>query len=251
MRATFAAFLLLCAVLGLAYPPFWQTLKETYPPVAGSKVAAAKCAVCHVKPGGGARNGFGVQVQTALAKSGANEVTAAVLLSVEGLDPDRDGRKSGDELKAGTLPATPDKGRAAPAARATAEAASGSEGLVPSHSFHPAVVHFPVALFAFAAFLTLFSARNQRYEDAAKICAAGGAASLLVTLPTGLAAMLRMGYNPLNGGQIAVHIVLAVLTSVAGLVAWRSKGVRARGWILLAGALALLAGHFGGNLSGV
>ena len=255
MRALTAIPLLLLtgalARTACAFPPFWTTVEKTYSVKADSDLGRGKCLTCHTNPGGGRRNAFGKEVQRALEKSGAGAVTAATLQSVESGDADGDGAKNGDELRAGTLPADPkskpSRGEVAAPSRPVENAKdprATDEPLIPRHSYHPALVHFPVALFAFAAFLLLFArGRRTGWADASRICAGGGAASLLVVLPTGLAAMLRLGI-PI-GGTMLVHLILGVLTAVAGLLAWRDRTERYRVWVLLAGGLALLTGHWG------
>ncbi|MER3496254.1 MAG: hypothetical protein C4320_05310, partial [Armatimonadota bacterium] len=106
----------------------------------------------------------------------------------EPLDADDDGIPNGDELRSGTLPAVPNSSLLVPPTKAPEIPTP----FPPLHSYHPALVHFPIALFLFAAFLAFW--RGGREVAAARLCAAGGAASLLVVLPTGLIAFLRQGY---------------------------------------------------------
>lgn len=99
--AASAAFVSTAAV---ALPTFAPVFTGQYHPKAGSALATANCATCHVGHTK-ALNLYGVDLKKALA--GSKALTAAALKKVESIDSDKDGVKNGVELKKGTLPGDP------------------------------------------------------------------------------------------------------------------------------------------------
>ncbi len=129
---------------------------------------------------------------------------------------------------------------------------------IPLHSFHPTVVHFPIALYLFGAFLDVVGARkdNQTMRSAAQMCFVGAAFSYLVVAPTGLAALLRnemsFQWPPTTPPMIHFSLAVSSLACVVATAVWRRKGPKtgAGYWSLLVVTVGLvaLAGHTGGNL---
>ncbi|HEY3413026.1 MAG TPA: hypothetical protein VGM51_08210 [Armatimonadota bacterium] len=95
--------LALMASAAMAHPNFVGTFKQKYPAPAGSALAKATCAICHVgfTP---KLNPYGVDLQKALRADKTKTLSAAELAKVEKLDSDKDGAKNIVEIKAGTLP---------------------------------------------------------------------------------------------------------------------------------------------------
>jgi uncharacterized membrane protein len=132
-----------------------------------------------------------------------------------------------------------------------------------SASWHPIVVHFPLALVLTAAAL-LWAARLQRHEmPAATLATVGtwnlclGTAAALPALATGLAATIGLHIGAAAHQAISVHLKWAIFTTLALvlLAVWRGAGTRQESrpsWLFLlllsAAAVSLIVtGYRGGQ----
>lgn len=88
-----------------------KTFTGTYKPKAGTALAGAKCATCHIK-GTTKLNPYGQSLK-------GKKIEAASLKSVENIDSDKDGVTNIKEIKAGTLPGDPKSKPAAKAGKPT------------------------------------------------------------------------------------------------------------------------------------
>jgi uncharacterized membrane protein len=260
MRKVAVSFLLIISLysVGSAEQRFLPILKNTYKFAAGSDADKAGCKNCHTNPP--ERNPFGKAVEKALTAKNLDKPNAELFQSLESEDSDGDGYTNGEELKAGFNPGDPAshpaKHAAASTGSTTAAGAGDDNPLFPKHSFHPAIVHFPIGLFVFGValeFLAMFRKR-QEIREAAFWNFVGAALSLLIVVPTGLLSSFRQGYTLAWGQPVFTHFLLAVSASI-GIIAtavWQKKSrpVGAGYWILilLTAALVGAAGHFGGNL---
>ena len=280
------------ASLGHATPEYWEQFQKTYGVKPGSAFAKAECSTCHTEVP--KHNPYGVAVHDALKSAGTEKLTEAILRSVEKADSDGDGWSNGDEIAKSALPGDPksrpagappmagmdhdgmagmgkdEKGEAAPTAGGpdkgmeeggmghshAATPGDGMLGMIPKHSFHPVLVHFPIALFIFGAFLELVGLRWRRpaLREAGYWNLLAGSISTTVSIASGFTVALRMGYQLVPGTAVFTHLAVAILASLAMLatVLWRRKGAHV-GWgyfslLLLAAALVGLAGHFGGGM---
>jgi uncharacterized membrane protein len=133
------------------------------------------------------------------------------------------------------------------------------EPLIPEHSFHPALVHFPIALFLFSGFLDFLAIRRRSsaLQKAAEWNLYGAAASSIPTVATGLAFWLREGEK--LKGLLLYHLVAAVLATslLLCLAVVRRRGLEAMPaaklsayWLftMLGLAAVVLAGFFGGEM---
>jgi len=101
MKKTRTIILIALAVAVLSTAAFataaWLKLfNSTYTPKAGTALAGAKCAICHVK-GTVKLNPYGMELK-------GKPMTAASLKAIEKMDADKDGFSNLAEIKAGTLP---------------------------------------------------------------------------------------------------------------------------------------------------
>lgn len=144
--------LALITILAAASSQAWATgdyleaFLKHYTVAEGSAVGTASCAVCHVSDSDYGFNPYGEGIVAQKEKLGATTVDAAVLTALEQEDSDKDGTKDGDEIKADTLPGDPTSG-AAPGVTVEPPKPKGPEPFPPKNGFHPAIVHFPIALF--------------------------------------------------------------------------------------------------------
>lgn len=226
-------------------PEIHEAFVKLYAPK--SKLATMTCYICHVEPP--TRNPYGKAVKE--AKKGPIE--DSVFRTIEALDSDGDGFSNIDEIEADTAPGeAKDKPAGTPSMPTSSPAERG--GLIPKHGFHPLIVHFPIALFIFGAFLELVGFRT-RQEDARKAgwwCILAGGSASVFAVGSGLLAFNLNGYA--FQGPPLIHFALASSAVVAMLstVAWRRKGPIEKpayfALLILGAVLVGLAGHFGANL---
>jgi uncharacterized membrane protein len=128
---------------------------------------------------------------------------------------------------------------------------------------HPMIVHFPLALIVTAAALLLAARLVRNPEWAAIVAIVGtwnlclGAAAALITLGTGLGAILDLDVSAAARESISTHAKWAIFTTLALvlLAVWRGAGTEQRSrptWVfvllLTAATCALITtGYRGGQ----
>ena len=136
--------------------------------------------------------------------------------------------------------------------------------LLARHAQHVVLIHFPIALFitSVAFDVLAFCNRSRTLSAAAYYNLLAAAVSALPAVASGLLAWQLQLDGARLRGNLRLHLVLALLSSVAIWVLWllhfrRRRTERQRtGAALLAAELATvilvaLTGHIGGFLSGV
>jgi uncharacterized membrane protein len=119
--------------------------------------------------------------------------------------------------------AAPPAGAAAPPpppppASSDTESPSGNEGglagMIPTNGFHPAIVHFPIALFLAGIFLDLvgYFRKNKMLLAAGWYNLVLAAVSAVGAILTGFIVLMRKGF-PVRG-VVAEHMLLAILVSL-------------------------------------
>jgi uncharacterized membrane protein len=109
---------------------------------------------------------------------------------------------------------------------------------------HPMMVHFPLALTLTATVLLLVARVLRNPETAATVAIVGtwnlclGAAAALITLGTGLGAILDLDVSAAARESISTHAKWAIFTTLALLLlaVWRGAGTEQRSrptWIFL------------------
>lgn len=240
-----------------AFPPFLERFKATYAIKAGTPLESAKCLTCHTTGSGGPRNPFGKAVGA--KQAGSPQLTEAILKGLNTEDSDGDGATNLAEIEAGTLPGDP-KSKPTAAAAEPPKNPEPSEApaadLVPKHSFHPLIVHFPIGLFLFGVFLEALGMRKRSdsLRQAAFWNMAAGALAGLASVATGLIASFRIPYPLTPGTAVFNHLIGGILAAVLMVVVavWRRKSAPETtaylATLILAAALVVAAGHFGGAL---
>jgi uncharacterized membrane protein len=235
-------------------------LKESF------RLYKAECMSCHTKPP--EHNAFGKDVKSALKAGGKDLVTLELIRSLDAKDSDGDGWPNGEEIKQDFLPGDPKSHPAGMPPKATnhegmmganMDNPSGKEQslldrYVPKHSFHPLIIHFPIALFLFGAGLEVFGWRRKdpTMRKAGWWALLFGALSTAIAIPTGLMVFLRSGFQ--WQGTALIHSILAVTATLlmAATVIWRRKGAHeSLSYFTLLGLAAIAvgaAGHFGALL---
>jgi uncharacterized membrane protein len=240
---------LIAATTASAKPEFWETFKAHYHPADGSAIGEGRCLTCHMK-GSTERNPYGKALQRLVDASAGKKVTDAMLLQVEALDADKDGFKNIDEIKAGSLPGDPNS-------VPSRQGPTPSAPLIPAHSFHPLIVHFPIGIFLFGACFDIVGAlaKKPSFRTAGRLAILIGSLAEVFAVCTGLLAMLRME-KPLEG-TLLIHMICGVSACILGLA---SAGFRLKEkdsptsgpayWLILglASIALILAGHFGSSM---
>ena len=73
-----------------AMPKFWVTFQQTDAVKIGTPIGQAKCVTCHVSAGPPNLNPYGTTVREALRFAKSEDVTPAILHSIEEKDADGD-----------------------------------------------------------------------------------------------------------------------------------------------------------------
>jgi uncharacterized membrane protein len=241
-----------------AKPEYLEPLLQTYKEYA-DKLTDRSCANCHITMSDYGLNAFGKQVRQELNAANTKVLTAAILHKVEILDANGDGKSNLDEIKAGTSPGEIKPGAAPTAGAATTDTPQPpkEKPLVPKNVFHPAIVHFPIALFIASLILDLigFARKSPSFFLAGWFNLVFGAITSFGGLASGYLATLRM-HLPISG-IIQQHMLLAIAGTVIMwiLVALRAKrhenmstSLRTIYFVLGAAGLVLISysGHLGG-----
>jgi uncharacterized membrane protein len=242
------------ASVSQAKPEFLRVFNTVYNPSPSSALGMAKCGICHVSSGPPMRNPYGKDLKSALNNSKDGQFTAEILQQVEKLDSDGDGYTNIEEISQGFLPGDPASHPSAHGVKPMAKPATSIWSLIPSHGFHPVFIHFPIALFIFAVFLEFMGLRqkNKALGVAAQWNLHGALASLLLVIPTGVAAWLIGGHK--LEGTMLYHLCLAiasVILMIATIITRKRLGPESRIYwaiLLLGAAIIGLTGHFGGTL---
>lgn len=229
--------MLVLATPAVARPPFFNALQDRFKFPSDSAAGKARCAICHTEVP--KRNEFGKKVEEELDDLGKLKAGALDRLALLSLTADR--QTVGEKLSAGLLPTQNSD-------KPSLETAPTKSELIPGHSFHPAVVHFPIALMLFATALVLFGEKLKLEASgpAASLSLLGGVLSLGITLPTGIAAWLRTGRS--LDGPVLIHLLLAAASTVLMLAAWRLGVLKHPAFkivLILASLVVGATGHFG------
>lgn len=266
MRFPVLALLGLLASTAMATPDQMEAFRSALHLRESSSLYKSQCMSCHTNPP--EHNAFGKDLKAAMKANGKDLVTLQIIQSLGAKDSDGDGWSNEEELKQNFLPGDPnshpagmppkqtghEKMMGANMDEATGKKKSLVDQFVPKHSFHPLMVHFPIALFLFGAGLEFFGWRKklEAVRQAGWLAVLFGTLSTLFAVPTGLMVFLRSGFE--WSGTALIHFILAIsATLVMTLtVVWRRKAAHESysyfALLLLAAVLVGAAGHFGGQL---
>lgn len=258
-RITLALVLSALAPFASAEGEFLDTFVTHYKIKDGSALAEKSCGVCHVSDSDFAFNSYGKVVKKAIADKGEGSFDAALLVSIEALDADSDGTPNGKEITDGTLPWDPTSGAApgvTPPPQAEPEAKKPAS-FPPKNGFHPAIVHFPIALFVGGLLLDFLGMlkKDKTLLQGGWYCILMAAVTAVGGIMSGVLAMSlqKLPYR----GLIFEHLAMA---SASSLIIWimvamrihrhekMNVAMRVVYYVLATSALLLIswAGHLGG-----
>ncbi|HLO99480.1 MAG TPA: DUF2231 domain-containing protein [Fimbriimonas sp.] len=243
-RILFCTLLVVASAIGFATEDY----KKAFEKITALKV---ECSYCHLGTPP-KRNPFGKALEDALDNSDDGLITAAMVAALDPADSDGDGVVNGDEIAAKTMPGDAKSKPASPAPGPAGPAESKKEEkgpLVPEHSFHPALVHFPVALLIVAAAFEIVGRKknDDGLHSASVLCNGVGLIGSLFATISGVLFWLRAGFT--LEGTLLIHLILAVLSTIVGVVAYVYRSKPAYVVIITLSALLVgAAGHFGGEM---
>lgn len=253
----------LLAVLGcaavvqgaLSEPEFLDTFTTKYHIKDSSNLGQASCGICHVSEEDTTFNPYGKQIADYLTDHNLKVVDDSVLTAVENLDANGNGVSNIDEIRADKLP-----GAAVPGAKkpVTPTPPPAPKPFIPKNAFHPAIVHFPIALLIAGILLDFVGMiwKKPVLLSAGWYNLVLGAVSAVGAVGSGILAMsmMKLPYK----GLIFNHLKLAIAASVLMwiMVALRvhrhekmNLPIRLLYYVLAAGAFVAIgmAGHLGGQ----
>ncbi|MFY9232966.1 MAG: DUF2231 domain-containing protein [Fimbriimonadaceae bacterium] len=259
MKGYFVIVAIAAATLAPAEAEFLDTLVTKYKFADGSLFGEKACAGCHISDSDFGFNLFGKQVKQKMAEGNDKTLTPAILASLEGLDADGDGKTNGEELRAGGLPGFADgAGSSASAPAAELTGATKPASFPPKNGYHPALVHFPIALLIAGLLLDLAGLIRKE-----KMLLFAGWYNLVLAAVTSIAAvasgflamtLMKLPYK----GLIFTHLLLGigvtfVMWMMVALRVHRHEqmqvGARVAYYVLATTAFTLVtwAGHLGGK----
>lgn len=257
-------FLLLLSLvsvnISLATGDFYDAFIAHYKVADSSPLVEKSCGLCHVSDSDFAFNPYGEAVKAKMKELGKESVDDEVLAALDADDSDKDGTPNAAEIAANTFPGDPTSG-AKPGTKVEPTKPKRDEGVIPKNAFHPAVVHFPIALFIAGLLLDALGALTKHRT----MLLAGwynlifAAVSAFGGIATGLMVMTFKGF-PLTG-KVQEHFLLAIISTILMwvLVAMRihrhekmNIPLRVVYYVVAFAALFLIswAGHVGGDLVG-
>lgn len=180
---------------------------------ATSALATKSCAVCHVSADDFEFNPYGESLKGKMKELKKEAVDGTVLAALDSADADGDGTPNSEEIAANTLPGDPKSG-AKPGVAVAEPAPKKPESMIPKNAFHPAIVHFPIALFIAGLILDALGL----FKNDKTLLLAGwynlifAAVSAFGGIASGVMAMVFKGY-PL-AGKVQNHLLLATISTV-------------------------------------
>lgn len=227
MRAslTVIVFVLFIGAATVAHgkPEYLDVLVKSYPTYSAA-LSARSCANCHVSDSDFAKNPYGKQIAQQLLSADTKTLSQDIVHAVEALSSDPGDMSNLEKIRQGLAPGVL-KNSGSPAKQSSAQAAREAKPLWPKNAYHPAIVHFPIALFLAALFLDLvgFVRNNPKFLIAGWYNLVLAAVSSLGAISTGFVAVFSMGL-PLKG-LIFNHLLLAAIATV---IMWALVLLRAR-----------------------
>lgn len=214
-RWILALGLVMVSPFSLASGEFLEAFMSHYKIKEESPMGEKSCGICHVSDSDFAFNAYGKEMKKVLTDKGTSEINAELLVALEATDADGDGSPNGKEILGGTFPGDPASGAVAGATPApTPETTKKKPAFPPKNAYHPAIVHFPIALFIGGLVLDFLGMlrKDKTLLHAGWYCIIMAAITSLGGILSGAGAMalLKLPYR----GLIYSHILFAVGSSV-------------------------------------
>ena len=213
--------LLVLATTAQAKPEYFDVLVKAYPTYEKA-LSARSCANCHTSDSDFTKNLYGKQVAQQLLNAETKTLTPEILHASDALATNPGDISNLDKIKQGlALAAVAPAGTGgAPAAAGDSKSTAAHPGgperkpFWPKNGFHPAIVHFPIALFIAALLLDLVGIvrNNPKFLVAGWYNLLMAAVSSFAGITTGLLALFTMGLH--FKGLIFQHLITAILATI-------------------------------------
>ena len=151
-RIAFALILSSISATVFAKSEFLDLFMSTYKISDSSVLGQKACLICHQTEDDYTKmTPYGRDLKKGLADAGTDTLNAAILKTVGALDSNGSGKTNEQKILGGTYPGEP--GPVSAKTPPPAPVPAKPKSLIPKNGFHPAVVHFPIALFIAGLFL--------------------------------------------------------------------------------------------------
>lgn len=233
----------------LATPEKLELFLDHYHVKDSSPLTDKGCKICHVSDEDHHFNAYGEDVKKAEGQTDG-KLTWQTLALLDAKDSNGDGRTNLQKIAAGESPGDP-----AVLKPGATPPPPPKKSLIPRHAFHPAIVHFPIALIMVALLLDFLGIVMKKpiLHNMAKYNLILGSISAVFAIASG-AGVMALKQLPYSG-ILLTHIEVAlasVACAVISLILRRNEGsktmmILAFLFVLAAGVLIANAGHFGGS----
>lgn len=211
-RIILAAALMSLTVTGFAKSEFLDFFVSHYKISDSSPLGQKGCLICHASEDDYKLNVYGLDLKMQLAAANASMIDANILKAVGEMDSNGTGKTNEQKILAGQSPGEP--GPAVP----KAEPKPKPKSLIPKNFFHPAVVHFPIALFIGGLMLDFFGFVFKRKE-----LLLGGWYNIVMGVITSMGGIVT-GFGAMwiqkvpFRGVIFQHMILALISVVLMII---------------------------------
>lgn len=249
LKTALLFFVAAISVHALAKPDFLDVFIDQYHVKDTAKLSDKQCQLCHVsEDGGNSFNPYGADVKKILDANGGKFSWVTIAMA-EPLDSNGDGRTNLQKIALDIPPGDP------PALKPGETAAAPvAKPLIPRHAFHPAIVHFPIALILVAFMLDMVAVffKKPVLHKMATYNLWLGTISGFVAIASGFGVMTlkQVPYK----GLILTHLSIAIGSIIFAIISLltRSRSAKAAQVIgiiaiVFAAVMIAVAGHFGGD----
>lgn len=147
MRVLLTVLLSTIAASAMSTGEYLDAFLTHYKVSESSDLGKSSCGACHISDSDFSYNAYGRDMVKYMTDNNKSELDAGVLEALGAMDSDGDGISNGDDIAGGSVPGKGTATETAPKKKAS---------FPPKNAYHPAIVHFPIALFIAGLLLDFF-----------------------------------------------------------------------------------------------